>query len=68
MWEANKEIGIDDVNNIRVVYSFLKGLCVGEGLNPQEPFNWFTCFNETIFDMFLSRHDYYRNGDQLIKK
>ena len=68
MWESNKEIGIDDVNNIRIVHSFLKGLCVGEGLNPQEPFNWFTCFNDTIFDMFLDRHDYYRNGNQIVFK
>lgn len=68
MWESNKSIGIDDVNNIRIILSFLKGVCVGEGLNPQEPFNWITCFHETIFDMFLERHEYYRLGDKLIKK
>lgn len=68
MWESNKSIGIGDVGNIRIIQSFLKGLCVGEGLNPQEPFNWFTCFSDTIFDMFLERHGYYRNGSKLIKK
>ena len=61
MWEYNKLIGVDDVNNIRIIHSFLKGLCVGEGLNTQNLLNWFTCFNDTIFDMFLGRHGYNRN-------
>lgn len=68
MWESNNSIGIDDVGNIRIIYSFLKGVCVGEGLNPQEPFKWITCFSDTIFDMFLERHGYYKNGNKLIKK
>lgn len=68
IYENNVE-NIGEVESIRVVHSFLIGLCVGEGLNPEgQPFCWFTCFHETMFSMFLDRHGYYMNENKLIKK
>ena len=65
---ANNLNNIGEIESIRVVHSFLIGLCVGECMNAEEPFHWFTIFHETIFSMFLDRHGYSMNGNKLIKK
>lgn len=58
----------DEIERIRLIRHFLYGLCVGESMseiNENNPFHWFTIFEETIFGMFLDRHGYYLTPDKM---
>ena len=57
----------NEIDSIRFVHCFFEGLCVGESmstLNENNPFHWFSTFQDTIFDMFLDRHGYYLSPDR----
>lgn len=66
IFEKNVE-SIGEINSIICINAFLDGICVGESLNTQD-YSWFTCFQDSIRNMFLDRHGYYKNGNKLIKK
>lgn len=55
-------------DSLNIIHIFFEGICIGESLNGNETFHWFTQFNEAIFNMFLDRHGYYLNNNKLIKK
>lgn len=70
---THKYAKFDEVERIRLIRHFLYGLCVGESMSKYEvdnPLPWFTIFEESIFVMFLDRHDYYLTPDktEVIKK
>lgn len=59
----------DETERIRLIRHFLYGLCVGESMSELDevdnPFHWFTTFEETIFTMFLDRHGYRLTPDKM---
>lgn len=64
---THKYAKFDETERIRLIRHFLYGLCVGESMseiNEDNPFHWFTIFEESIFVMFLDRHGYYLTPDK----
>lgn len=62
---------LNEIESIRAIRYFLDGLCVGESfseINEHNPFHWYTMWNESIFNMFLSRHGYYLTNDNMLVK